>query len=186
MNKRQRQLISKWHNVNKLYALNMKFCIEDTNNAINSYVEKNGLKDDDHVPASVVIPVYNYQDLIIAMKEQLILTPEMWEVGIDSHFYNLETDELLTIPFSLDLPSMTHAELMNGCDQKVYLVDEIKTRRQETWKGLQPEMISNWESHGIPDGFELIKSQVSITAHTRFINLYSYMRFERIKKTRIV
>lgn len=184
-NKRLHQAQSKaaaqrkeWEEVNQVYELKMDFVVEDVNRIINNYAIENGLSDDDYVPSHVVVEAYDQQDLIIALKKQLVATPEIWEIGIDSHFYNLEKDELLTIPFSLTMPAMTHSELMNGCEQKVYEVDGVKVKKSDEWKGLQAEMIANWEKQGIPDGFELIKSQVRIIAHARFKCLAAYKDFE--------
>lgn len=184
-NKRLHQAQSKaamqrkeWEEVNQVYELQMDFVVEDVNKIINEYVEKNMMSDNDYVPSHVVVEAYDQQDLIIALKKQLVATPEIWQIGIDSHFYNLETDELLTIPFSLTMPAMTHSELMNGCEQKVYEVDGVKVKKADEWQGLQNEMIANWEKQGIPDGFELIKSQVRIIAHTRFKCLAAYKDFE--------
>lgn len=190
-NKRLHQAQSKvamqrkeWEEVNQVYELKMDFVVEDVNRIINDYAKENGLSDDDYVPSYVAVEAYDQQDLIIALKKQLVATPEIWEVGIDSHFYNLENDELLTIPFSLNMPAMTHTELMGGCEQKVYEVDGVKVKKADEWKGLQEEMIANWERHGIPDGFELIKSQVRIIAHARFKCLATYKDFEHAVELR--
>ena len=59
---------------------------------------------------------------------------------------------------------MSHAELMNGCAVIVSRGAGIKTR----WKGLQKEMLAHWEKEGIPEGYELIKSQVYIKAQAKF------------------
>ena len=190
-NKRLHQAQSKaamqrkeWEEVNQVYELKMDFVVEDVNRIINDYAKENGLSDDDYVPSHVVVEAYDEQDLIIALKKQLIATPDIWEIGIDSHFYNLETDDMLTIPFSLTMPAMTHAELMGGCEQKVYEVDGVKVKKADEWKGLQAEMIANWEKQGIPDGFELIKSQVRIIAHARFKCLATYKDFEHAVELR--
>ena len=45
-------------------------------------------------------------------------------------------------------------------------------------------MIANWEKQGIPDGFELIKSQVRIIAHARFKCLAAYKDFEHAVELR--
>lgn len=117
---KEAQFRANWKANDVLYEFQMDFVVEHVNKAINDYAEENNLPDDAYVPAHVTIGAYEEQDLIIALKQQLIKTPESWEIGIDSHFYNLETDEILTVPFALTLPPMTHAELMNGCSAKVH------------------------------------------------------------------
>ena len=171
------QLQSNWRDLDVLYEFQMDFIVEHVNGVINKYAEENNLPDDAYVPAHVTVGAYGEQDLIIALKQQLIKTPESWEIGIDSHFYNLETDEMRTIPFSLNLPSMTHAELMGGCDAKVHFVDGIKTVGGE-WSGLQKEMINHWEKQGIPDGFELVQSQVRMIAQAHFKDFIFYCQFQ--------
>lgn len=174
---KEAQFRANWKACDVLYEFQMDFVVEHVNKAINEYAEENNLPEDAYVPAHVTIGAYEEQDLIIALKQQLIKTPESWEIGIDSHFYNLETDEMLTIPFFLNLPSMTHAELMSGCSAKVHLVDGIKTVVGE-WEGLQKEMIKNWEKQSIPDGFELAQSQVRMIAQAHFRDFLSYCQFQ--------
>lgn len=169
---------AEWKKLDVLYEFDMDFVVEHANNTISEYAEKHNLADDEWVPAHVVVDAYGQQDLIIALKKSLISTPERWEVGVDSHFYNLETDEIQTIPFSLTLPAMTHEELMNGCARKVNFIDVIKTVREDTWKGLQEEMIANWEKEGIKPGFKLTQSQVRIVAQAHFKNHLAYCRFQ--------
>ncbi|MCO8100900.1 hypothetical protein [Acinetobacter indicus] len=174
---KEAQIRANWKALDVLYEFQMDFVVEHVNKVINEYAEENNLPEDAYVPAHVTIAAYEEQDLIIALKQQLIKTPESWEIGIDSHFYNLETDEMLTVPFALTLPPMTHAELMSGCSAKVHLVDGIKTVMGE-WGGLQEEMIKNWEKHGIPKGFELVQSQVRMIAQAHFKDFLSYCQFQ--------
>lgn len=164
-----------WKKVNVPYDMHMAFVVEHVNKLINEYVVEHELGEDEYTPDDVVVDVYEQQDLIIALKLSLICIPELWEVGIDSHFYNAETEDVLTIPFQLTIPPMSHFDLMQGCAVKVNRIGGLKTR----WKGLQKEMIENWESEGIPDGYELIQSQASIRVHARFKNLNCYQKFNR-------
>lgn len=168
----QQKLLNDWKEKDVLYEFDMSFVIEQTNKEIGDYAELNGidLEKGGFVPEFVVIKAYQEQDLIIALKMQNLATPKYWEVGIDSHFYKKSTDEILTIPFSIELPEMSHADLMNGCKSSVMRKGGIKTR----WKGLQKEMIDNWEDHGIPEGFNLIQSQIYIKAQAHFRSFDSY------------
>lgn len=171
--------ISKWNNLNLLYEFEMDFVVEHINKVIDEYTQAHQLSEGDYLPSSLVIGAYEQQDLIIVLKEQLINKPEFWHIGIDSHFYNADTDQIHTIPFSVDLPSMSFAELMGGCDIKVSVVDGIKTIKG-SWKGLQNEMISNWERQGVPDGYELIRSQVKVIAQAHYVNHDCFDRFEKL------
>ena len=172
----QAKRANEWKKLDVLYEFDMSFVVEDVNKIIHDFVDSNGLSDEDYVPAYVTIGAYESQDLIIALKMTNIKAPEFWEVGIDSHFYSKELDNVLTIPFSLDIPKMSHAELMAGSEIKVNRGAGLKTR----WKGLQAEMIDNWEEHGIPEGYELIKSQVYIKAQAHFNNHDAYKKHHNL------
>lgn len=168
MNKHQQKIL----NVQRaksgmLYEFKMNFCIEDVNTEINQYRDFNNLDDDAYCPEWLVIDTYKQQDLIIALKMSQIKNPEYWEVAISSHFINDDASELKTVDFYIELPEMSHADLMNGCAITVNRGAGIKTR----WKGLQNEMIANWENDDIPDGFNLVKSQVYIKANAKFHNV---------------
>lgn len=181
---RQNAFLAKWREIDVLYEFNMEFAIEKVNKIVGDYADAHGLSDDDYVPSHVTVGAYECQDLIIAMKKQMIKTPEFWEVGIDSHFYNAELHNVITVPFSLNIPAMSHAELMGGKAVRVHLIDGDLKKVLGDWQGLQPEMIANWERHGIPDGYELIQSQVSITAYAHFKDYENYSNFHYFLKRR--
>ena len=164
----------------ELYEFDMQFKIEHVNRIIDEYHEANGLDDDAYCPEWLVIDAYDQQDLIIAMKMSQIKAPEYWEVAISSHFFNAETNDVKTIPFYIELPEMSHADIMNGCAVKVNRGAGIKTR----WKGLQDEMIDNWHTETMPDGYELVQSQVYLKAHARFYNLKMYNEHNYLLKLR--
>lgn len=176
--------LAKWREVDVLYEFNMKFAIEKVNKIVCDYVDAHNLSDSDYVPAHVTVGAYECQDLIIAMKKQMIKRPEYWEVGIDSHFYNAELHDVLTIPFFLNITSMSHEDLMNGKDIRVYLIDGEFKKVLGDWRGLQNEMIANWEREGIPEGYELIQSQVSITAFAHFKDYENYDNFHYFLRKR--
>lgn len=176
---KQNALLAKWRELDVLYEFNMKFAIEEVNDIVDAYVAEHGLSENDYVPAHVTVGAYECQDLIIAMKKQMIKTPEFWEVGIDSHFYNAELHDVLTIPFVFDIPSISHAELMGGKEGlRIILAEDGFKKVIGDWEGLQPAMIENWKREGVPDGYELIKSQVSITAYAHFQTLESHGNFQ--------
>lgn len=147
-----------------IYEFDMQFVIEEVNEKIDAWREDHNMPEDVYCPEFLVIDAYAEQDLIIALKMQQLKDPVYWNIGIDSHFYSIEKEDIYTIPFSIDLPQMSHAELMNGCAVIVSRGAGIKTR----WKGLQKEMLAHWEKEGIPEGYELIKSQVYIKAQAKF------------------
>lgn len=164
----------------QLYEFEMQFVIEDVNNQIEAWREVNNLPEDVYCPEWLVIETYQQQDLIIALKMQHLKSPEYWEIGIDGHFYNEEKNEVYTIPFYIELPEMSHEQLMVGCEVKVNRGAGIKTR----WKGLQEEMLAHWKETGIPDGFELVKSQAHLKAQAKFKDLRMFNEHEFLLKLR--
>ena len=172
-NKRLHQLQSKLGNI---YEFEMTFCIEEINKVIDAYRDEHNLPEDAYCPEFLTIDAYKQQDLIIALKMQQLKTPSYWEIGIDSHFYNMETEGIYTIPFYIELPEMSHEQLMNGSEVKVMRGHGLKTR----WKGLQSEMIEHWGNVGIPPNYDLTRSDVKIKAHAKFkdvkmMNEHNYM-----------
>ena len=163
-----------------LYEFDMTFCIEDVNRKIDAYREANVLADDVYCPEWLVIETYEQQDLIIALKMSHVKNPEYWEIAIASHFINEAATDVKTIDFYVELPEMSHAELMNGCEVKVNRGSGIKTR----WKGLQDEMIKNWETETMPDNYSLVESQVFIKAQARFHDIKMYNEHNLLLKLR--
>ena len=163
-----------------LYEFDMTFCIEDVNRKIDAYREANVLADDVYCPEWLVIETYEQQDLIIALKMSHVKNPEYWEIAIASHFINEDATDVKTIDFYVELPEMSHAELMNGCEVKVNRGAGIKTR----WKGLQDEMIKNWETETMPDNYSLVESQVLIKAQARFHDIKMYNEHNLLLKLR--
>lgn len=163
-----------------LYEFDMTFCIEDVNRKIDAYREANVLADDAYCPEWLVIETYEQQDLIIALKMSHVKNPEYWEIAIASHFINEAATDVKTIDFYVELPEMSHAELMNGCEVKVNRGAGIKTR----WKGLQDEMIKNWETETMPDNYSLVESQVLIKAQARFHDIKMYNEHNLLLKLR--
>ena len=163
-----------------LYEFDMTFCIEDVNRKIDAYREANVLADDAYCPEWLVIETYEQQDLIIALKMSHVKNPEYWEIAIASHFINEDATDVKTIDFYVELPEMSHAELMNGCEVKVNRGAGIKTR----WKGLQDEMIKNWETETMPDDYSLVESQVLIKAQARFHDIKMYNEHNLLLKLR--
>lgn len=167
---RQSKILQDWKNKDVLYEFEMSFVMEEVNKQLEAYAEEHNLSEDQFVPEYVVIRVYGQQDLIVALKMSNLATPEYWEIGIDSHFYNKDLDDVITIPFGIELPEMSHADLMLGCKLSIKRKGGLKTR----WKGLQKEMVDNWKEQGIPENYDLIQSQVYIKAQAHFNSMKSY------------
>ena len=156
-----------------LRSFEMEFVIEEVNDKLNQY------PDGVYIPEHIVCDTYGNQDLIIALKMSLIADPQSWHVHIDSHFHNLETDDMLTIPFEQVLPAMTFAEFMNGGPHHIERGAGIKTR----WKGCQDEMIKNWESK-IPQGYDLVQSQAYVQCDASFKDMHCYLAYQDLIKAR--
>ena len=164
---------------NILYSFDMEFGIEEANKRIDALNVPAG----EYIPAYQVIDVYEQQDAIIALKLMLLNDPELWEVGIDSYFYNLADDKMLTIPFSASLPNMSYAQMLNGTAAKVEHHGDFKRIASE-WRGLQKEMIANWEDHKIPDGYELIKSMCRVHCEAKFKDAQAHREFNECLRHR--
>lgn len=161
---------AKAERINKLYEFEMQFVVEEVNRKIDDFALSNGWGRDQYCPEWVVIEAYEQQNLIIALKMTQLKTPEYWEVGIDAHFFNEDKHDVYTIPFYIELPEMSHPDLMNGCEVKVNRGSGLKTR----WKGLQAELDDHWKATGIPEGYVLVKSQAHFKAHAKFLNYQMY------------
>lgn len=162
-------LNKRWSEVNHLYQFDMQFDVESIKAKLHQYDNM------PYHPSYAVIDAYNQQELMIVLKQDLINDPESWEIETASHFYNAETDQVKTYPFSVALPCMSYDDVILGCDAKVNIVDDFKRVRSEAWKGLQDEMIKSWGD--IPSGFELIRTDVRMVVEARFKNITCYDRF---------
>lgn len=156
-------------------SFDMEFVIETINDKLSAYRD-----DDQYIPEHIVCDAYDNQDLIIALKMCLISQPRNWHVHIDSHFYNLAIDDMLTISFEQSLPSMPFAEFMNGGPHPIERGAGLKTR----WKGCQTEMIKNWKDAGIPDGYDLVQSQAYVQCEAAFKDMHCYLAFKDLIKAR--
>ena len=161
------------------YEFDMEYEIEAVNRAVDDWREQYDVAEDAYCPEWVAIDIYQQQDLIIALKMQQLQDPTYWQVGIDSYLYNSETDDIKAIPFSVELPEMSYTDLLNGGTVSVDRGNGIKTR----WKGLQNEMIANWETEN-NSGYEVIKSLVYIKAEAKFKNARMLSEFEYMIKMR--
>ena len=161
------------------YEFDMEYEIEAVNRAVDDWREQYSVAEDVYCPEWVAIDIYQQQDLIIALKMQQLQDPTYWQIGIDSYFHNSETDDIKAIPFSIELPEMSYMDLLNGGAVSVDRGNGIKTR----WKGLQNEMIANWETEN-NSGYEVVKSLVYIKVEAKFKDARMLSEFEYMIKMR--
>lgn len=170
---------NEWEGLDLLYEFEMQFYVEDVNKALDEYVDKHNVSEGEYLPESVVVSAYEEQDMIIALKNSLLKVPEQWEIKIESYFYSLEKEKMHTIPFKAVLPAVPYPELLAGSKMKF---SDSGIKRE--WRGLQKEMIENWELKGIPEGYELIRSQIYMKCQAHFKNLDAYKAFSEFLQHR--
>ena len=159
--------------LDKPHTLSMEFILEDVVERLHAFsMSKPEHKNEDiYIPESVVIDAYNQQDLIIALKMQQV-DCENWLVGIDTHFYNLEKDQALTLPLQVQLNGLNYTELNLGAEVMVARESGISTQ----WKGLHTELNDSYKEYDL-SGFELCKTQVKIIASCYFKNYKMYQEY---------
>lgn len=160
------------------HTLEMTFNIDEVNNHIDEWREENNMADKELTPKHVVYDVY-HGDLIIALKNLLIPLEQEWFLGVDSHYYNAETDEVLTVPTQFQMPKMSFEQFRFGSDLKVDRGAGIKTR----WKGVNDELNQILE-HEVPKGFERVRSDALFRVETAFNNVADYLYFKQAKQLR--
>ncbi|WOE32769.1 MULTISPECIES: hypothetical protein [unclassified Acinetobacter] len=163
---------------NQNHVLEMTFNIDDVNENIDQWREENNLADKELTPKHVVYEVY-HGDLIICLKNLLIPLEQEWFLGVDSHYYNAETDEVLTVPTQFQMPKMSFEEFRFGSDLKVDRGHGLKTR----WKGINDELNEILLSE-VPVGFERVRSDALLRVETRFNNTEDYLYFRQAKLLR--
>lgn len=173
--KRIHQLQAK---ANQLHTLEMTFCVDEVNNHVDTWRNEHGVEDRELTPKSVVYDVY-HGDLIICLKNLLIPLEQEWFLGIDSHFYNAETEEVLTLPAQFTTPVMSFEEFRFGSEIKINRGNGLKTR----WKGVNQELNDILEADA-PEGFERIRSDALFRVTTKFNNLVDYQYFKQAKALR--
>lgn len=156
--------------LSKKHTFSMEFCLEDVRKKFEEFHTQHNLKMDMEdkgvfIPETVVMDAYHQHDLIIALKMQQVDCQD-WFVGIDTHFYNYETDEVKTVPYQVEPCGMTYQELQTGSKVKVLRDGGFKTR----WLGLERERERHFEDMNL-DGFKIIKTMVKITGYCTFKTL---------------
>lgn len=105
------------------YTLSMSFCVDEVNTVIDKYRAETGLQDAEQTPEHVAYSVY-HGDLIICLKNILIPLEQEWHLGVDSHYYNAETDDVMTVPVQFQMPKMSFNEFKFG---STLAVDRVRS-----------------------------------------------------------
>lgn len=158
------------------HTFSMEFILERVKEKLQAFHDQHGLTLDTQdkgifIPESVVIDAYNQDDLIIALKLQQVTCMD-WLVGVDTHLYNRETDEVLTVPFQVRLDGLTYLEVNHGAKVSVERKGGFKTR----WKGLEKELNNHYKEYDDHDltGFKIVQTQIKIVGDCHFINYSMY------------
>ena len=163
----------------KMHTLEMTFNIDEVNDSIDNWRASNGLVEKELTPKHVVYEVY-HGDLIICLKNLLIPLEQEWFLGVDSHYFNHETEDVLTVPFQFQMPLMSFEEFRFGSELiKVDRGHGMKTR----WKGINEELNKLLEEE-VPQGFERIRSDALLRVTTKFNNVTDYLYFKEAKMAR--
>lgn len=158
------------------YELSMEFCVDDVNETIEQYRADTGLKDAEQTPEHVAYSVYK-GDLIICLKNILIPLEQEWHLGVDSHYYNPETDEVMSVPVQFQMPRMSFNEFKFGSTLAVDRGHGLKTR----WKGINQEL-NDILLADVPVGFERVRSDAKLTCITGFTNYDCLTEFNFVKR----
>lgn len=167
--------------LDKVHSFEMAFSMEESKKVIDSYFTEHGYSINQQgvfVPESVVLKAYGYSDLIIALKMQQVDCTD-WSLSVDTHFYNLDTDEMRTIPFHAELSGLGYFEIYQEMPIQVSRGAGVKTR----WRGLEAELNRAYKDHGV-DGFSKVRTDVHIVGSGKFLNIDLYEEFMYLKGVR--
>lgn len=158
------------------YELSMSFCIDEVNTVVDQYREEQQLENAEMTPEHVTYSVY-HGDLIICLKNLLIPLDQEWHLGVDSHYYNPETDEVMTVPVQFQMPKMNFNEFKFGSKLAVDRGHGLKTR----WRGINEEL-NEILLADVPVGFERVRSDAKLTCWTGFTDYNCLKEFNFVKK----
>ena len=163
----------------QLHTLEMTFTIDEVNRSVDKWLAENNMVERKATPKHIVYDVY-HGDLIIALNNRLIPLEQEWFLGVDSHYFNYETEEVLTVPFQFQMPMMSFDEFRFGSTTvKMPRGSGIYTR----WKGINDELNELLLSE-VPQGFERIRSDALLRVTTKFNNVADYIYFKEAKIAR--
>lgn len=158
------------------YELSMSFCIDEVNTVVDQYREEQQLEDAEMTPEHVAYSVY-HGDLIICLKNLLIPLDQEWHLGVDSHYYNPETDEVMTVPVQFQMPKMHFNEFKFGSKLAVDRGHGLKTR----WRGINDEL-NEILLADVPVGYNRVRSDAKLTCWTGFTDYNCLKEFNFVKK----
>lgn len=158
------------------YELSMSFCIDEVNTVVDQYREEQQLEDAEMTPEHVAYSVY-HGDLIICLKNLLIPLDQEWHLGVDSHYYNPETDEVMTVPVQFQMPKMHFNEFKFGSKLAVDRGHGLKTR----WRGINDEL-NEILLADVPVGYNRVRSDTKLTCWTGFTDYNCLKEFNFVKK----
>ena len=158
------------------YELSMSFCIDEVNTVVDQYREEQQLEDAEMTPEHVAYSVY-HGDLIICLKNLLIPLDQEWHLGVDSHYYNPETDEVMTVPVQFQMPKMHFNEFKFGSKLAVDRGHGLKTR----WRGINEEL-NEILLADVPVGYNRVRSDAKLTCWTGFTDYNCLKEFNFVKK----
>lgn len=158
------------------YEFSMVFCIDEVNTVIDEYRQEHQLEDAEQTPEHVAYSVYQ-GDLIICLKNLLIPLEQEWCLGVDSHYYNAETDEVLTVPVQFQMPKMHFNDFKFGSKLTVDRGQGLKTR----WRGINEEL-NEILLADVPDGFVRVRSDAKLSCNTGFTDYDCLKEFNFVKK----
>ena len=165
--------------LDKPHTLSMDFVLEHVKEKLDAFHAEHGLSMDPQdksifIPESVVIDAYNQDNLIIALKMQQVNCSD-WMIGVDTHLYNYDTEEVLTIPYQVKLDCMTYAQVQNETKVTVDRPGGFKTR----WKGLSKELEDHYKNYKERDltGFSVIQTQMKFAGECYFVSYKMYLEY---------
>ncbi len=158
------------------YELSMSFCVDEVNDVVENYHEEAGLADAEMTPEHIAYSVY-HGDLIICLKNILIPLDQEWHLGIDSHYYNAQTDEVMTVPVQFQMPKMSFNDFKFGSKLAVHRGQGLKTR----WRGINQEL-NEILLADVPLGFERVRSDAKLSCSTGFTDYNCLKEFNFVKK----
>ena len=158
------------------YELSMSFCVDEVNDVVENYHEEAGLADAEMTPEHIAYSVY-HGDLIICLKNILIPLDQEWHLGIDSHYYNAQTDEVMTVPVQFQMPKMSFNDFKFGSKLAVHRGQGLKTR----WRGINQEL-NEILLADVPLGFERVRSDAKLSCSTGFTDYNCLKEFNVVKK----
>ena len=126
--------------------------------------------------------LHDYETHGVAIKNksqnnELMQMDQEWLLGIDSHYYNAETDEVMTVPVQFQMPKMPFNEFKFGSKLAVDRGHGLKTR----WRGINEEL-NEILLTDVPVGFTRVRSDAKLSCFTGFTDYSCLKEFNFIKK----